>query len=92
MRYMTDYCLDQVRYGHETFECLEAAGHLGPHKSSLVPPACSACGGLEEHTGTCPRMEETDSRITHEVQWDDSSMVTLVEWTLDRKKSWNVAT
>jgi len=37
-------------------------------------------------------MEETDSRITHEVQWDDSSMVTLVEWTLDRKKSWNVAT
>jgi hypothetical protein len=55
----TVYCESEVTIRHETFGCLEIAGHVGSHKGSILPAPCENCGGYEEHTKACPTPELT---------------------------------
>lgn len=54
--------------GQEDVECWRATGHDGPHETIAGEP-CTACGGLEMHTSSCPQ-PETMSGGDIFVQWE----------------------
>lgn len=72
------YCDSTVERAHETFGCLEAAGHDGKHQAgAVVWPPCPACDGLDVHTTTCPLLHAEASGDFADLTWDDDGDITF---------------
>lgn len=79
------YCSSEGRTGHETFGCLNPDGHTGLHRASVTHGRCPNCGGIEDHSDTCPTkdlMEDT-SQPMQEVVWGDDGIARLEPYVYD---------
>ena len=77
----TDYCPAEGQRLHETFGCLEPAGHAGLHRAGVYHDPCPNCGSVEEHTEECPTpdlMEDKSTPLTQAV-WDKGSTKVRLE-------------
>ena len=49
------FCEAIAHLGHERIGCGQDEGHDGPHWNEWGAwPQCALCGGLDEHSDTCP--------------------------------------
>lgn len=65
-------CEARLKVRHEEIECWAVRAHPGdPHIAMLYEP-CPACLGYDEHSGECPRGDETGG-VQHWYAWEDGA-------------------